>query len=85
MYIDPRPGDYFEDSLAIPRIGQIEEGWRADCSQGTLARYDRALFDRFLKRVSYSVDSTSKGRKYPIGTVAAELLASTCRYWAARR
>jgi hypothetical protein len=85
IFIDPRPGDYFEDSLSIPRIGRIEEGWRVDCRRGTLSRFDRGLYDRFLKRVAYSVDSPSKGRQYPIGTIAAQLFLTTCRYRLARR
>jgi hypothetical protein len=80
LYVDPRPGDYFEDSLAIARIGQIEEGWLVDCKRNTLMRYDRALYDRFHKRVSYSVDSASPPRRYPIGTVAAKLVVVTCSH-----
>jgi hypothetical protein len=85
MHIDPRPGDYFEDSLSIPRIGQIEEGWRIDCRAGTMSRYDRALYDRFHKRLSYSVDVASAGRRYPIGTIAAGLLIITCKHAALHR
>ena len=77
MYIDPRPGDYFEDSLAVPRIGQIVEGWRVDYHTGIMSRYDRALYDRFRKKLSYSIDAVSAGRRYPIGTTLSANMSET--------